>query len=228
MCKVLNIKEWDKVAILIDFDGTITTTDTNDKLMYKHMNDKVRELLPKELEMNYMKFMDALLDQVKITEEEYLKFILSEIDISPGFLQFYENIKSRNIPVAIVSGGFQNGIIPFLDKYGIRDVDIHANTLNFQDDNVTVTYYDDGDLECCDMGPCGNCKIQHYEKFKERGYKTIFIGDGMSDQAVARQAEIVFAKDGLEQYCIENEIEYIPWNTFEDINKIVFLDNQLI
>lgn len=226
--KVLNIKDWDKVAILIDFDGTITTADTNDKLMYNHMNDKIKELFSKEEEMNYIEFMDSAFAEVKIMEKDYLEFILNEIPISKGFVEFYKNIKSNNIPVAIVSGGFQNGIIPFLEKHGIRNVDIHANTLNFHDDNITVSYYDDGNLECCDMGPCGNCKIQHYEKLKEQGYKVIFIGDGVTDQSVAREADVVFAKDGLEVFCKENQIEYIPWNDFRDINKIVYLDNQLI
>ena len=225
---VLKVKEWDEVAILIDFDGTITTIDTNDQLLYKHMNNKIKELLAKEQEMNYVKFMNALLDEVNITEEEYLKFILSEIDISQGFVQFYENIKSRSIPVEIVSGGFYNGIIPFLNKYGITDVNVHANTLNFNDKNITITYHDGNNFQCCDMGPCGNCKIQHYDNLRDKGYKIIFIGDGMSDQALAKHAEIVFAKDELEQYCIDNDIEYIPWNDFRDINKIMFSDNQLI
>lgn len=78
------------------------------------------------------------------------------------------------------------------------------------------------------MGPCGNCKIQHYENLKEHGYKVIFIGDGMTDQAVASKADIVFAKDGLEQYCIANNIEYSPWDNFQDINKLLFVDNQLV
>ena len=226
--RMLKIKEWDKLAILIDFDGTITTTDTNDRLLYKHMNDNIKELLLKEEEMNYVDFMDSLLDQLRIREEDYLEFILSEISISKGFVEFYENIKAHSIPVEIVSGGFYNGILPFLAKHGIRDVEVHANTLNFDNDKISVTYHDGRNSQCCDMGPCGNCKIQHYEKYKEKGYRTIFIGDGISDQALAKHAEIVFAKDGLKEYCIENEIEYMPWNDFEDINKMVFLDNQLL
>lgn len=225
---MLKLKKEDKIALLIDFDGTITTTDTNDKLVYDHRNDKIKDLLSKEGEMNYIEFVDSVLDEVKITEEDYLKFILSEIGISKGFKEFYDNAIAGELPIAVVSGGFINGIIPFLEKFGIRDIDVYANSLSFDGENISVTYYDGDNMDCCDMGPCGNCKIQHYEKLKEQGYKVIFIGDGITDQSVARDADVVFAKDGLEIFCKENQIEYIPWNDFQDINKIIFIDNQLI
>lgn len=51
----------------------------------------------------------------------------------------------------------------------------------------------------------------------------IFIGDGVSDLPAAREADVLFAKRGLrlEQYCIENKIGYIPFDTFADIKKEV-------
>lgn len=225
---MLKLNKKDKIALLIDFDGTITTTDTNDKLVYNHRNDKIKELLSKETEMNYIEFVDSVLEEVKISEEDYLKFILTDIEISDGFKEFYENAKSHDLPIAVVSGGFHNGIIPFLEKFGIRDIDVFANSLSFNGDNITVTYYDGRNKNCCDMGPCGNCKIQHYQKLKNQGYKVIFIGDGISDQSVARGADVVFAKDGLEIYCKENNIHHIAWNDFQDINEIIFTNNQLI
>ena len=225
---MLSLKKEEKIALLVDFDGTITTTDTNDKLVYKHRNDKINDLLSKELDMEYIEFVDAVLDEVKITEEDYLKFILSEIGISQGFKEFYDIAIAQGLPIAIVSGGFHNGIRPFLEKFGIRDVEVYANSLNFDEDNITGTYYDGKNKDCCDMGPCGNCKIQHYEKLKDQGYKVIFIGDGITDQSLAREADVVFAKDGLEIFCKENQIKYIPWIDFRDINKIIFKDNQLI
>lgn len=225
---MLRLNGEERLAVLIDFDGTITTTDTNDKLVYNHMNDKIKDLLRQEADMNYIRFVDSIFDEIKITEEQYLEFILSEIGISKGFKEFYENNKALKIPMAVVSGGFNNGIIPFLNKFGITDIEVHANNLNFIEDSISVTYHDGRNQNCCDLGPCGNCKVKHYEKLKEKGYKVIFIGDGISDQSVAREADVVFAKDGLEIYCKENNIEYIPWENFQDINKIIFLDNQLI
>lgn len=60
---MLKLNKKDKIALLIDFDGTITTTDTNDKLVYNHRNDKIKELLSKETEMNYIEFVDSVLER---------------------------------------------------------------------------------------------------------------------------------------------------------------------
>ena len=47
----------------------------------------------------------------------------------------------------------------------------------------------------------------------------VFVGDGVSDLPAARQADVLFARRGLrlEEYCIENKIPYLPFDTFADI-----------
>lgn len=58
----------------------------------------------------------------------------------------------------------------------------------------------------------------------------IFIGDGVSDLAAAREADVLFARRGLrlEEFCIEHKIPHIPFDSFRDIQgeieKIVFED----
>lgn len=49
----------------------------------------------------------------------------------------------------------------------------------------------------------------------------VFIGDGVSDLAAAREADVLFARRGLrlEAYCREHKISYIPFDTFADIKK---------
>ena len=47
----------------------------------------------------------------------------------------------------------------------------------------------------------------------------VFIGDGVSDLPAAREADVLFARRGLrlEEYCVENKIAYLPFDTFADI-----------
>lgn len=212
------------LAILIDFDGTITTEDTNDKLVQVFSNEEIEKFMKEndEREMTYIGYMDKLFSKLRIREEEYLKFILNEIELSPGFIEFYNEAKKANIPIAIISGGFSNGIIPFFKKHGIDDVEVYANSLNFQGNIISLDFYHKRYPNCCHMGHCGNCKTIHINNFKERYEKVIFIGDGITDEPVASQADIVFAKDGLLAYCKEQDIEAIPWNDFFDIGNIVF------
>jgi len=51
----------------------------------------------------------------------------------------------------------------------------------------------------------------------------IFVGDGVSDLAAARECDVLFARRGLrlEEYCIENNLPHIPFDTFADIQKEV-------
>jgi 2-hydroxy-3-keto-5-methylthiopentenyl-1-phosphate phosphatase len=51
----------------------------------------------------------------------------------------------------------------------------------------------------------------------------VFIGDGVSDLAAAREADVLFARRGLrlEEYCIEHGIPYTPFDSFADVKKEV-------
>ena len=221
---MFKIDDLSKIAILVDFDGTITTEDTNTKLMEIHGNDKIRNLHEKyrNKEINLLTLIELQFKEVKLTEEEYLNFILNEFNITKGFVEFYNSLKQKNIPLAIVSGGFDNGIKPFLQKHGITDVELYANSFIFDEDNITVKFYDGGILDCCEFGPCGNCKIRRYEDFKKKNDIVIFIGDGFTDKHIAKKADVVFAKDSLLDYCKDEGIDCIPWEDFYDISNLLF------
>ena len=47
----------------------------------------------------------------------------------------------------------------------------------------------------------------------------VFVGDGVSDLAAAREADMLFARRGLrlEEYCRESKIPHVSFDTFKDI-----------
>lgn len=51
----------------------------------------------------------------------------------------------------------------------------------------------------------------------------VFIGDGVSDISAAREADIIFAKQGkdLEQWCMREGVEYIPWKDYGEILAVL-------
>lgn len=216
--------DFNDLAILVDFDGTITTEDTNDKMVKIYGNANVNKIKEdfREGKASFPKYFQSEMQEIRLTEDQYIKFLLEKIEISPGFLDFYEKAKERDIPLGIISGGFENGIIPYLKKHGIEDVDIFANKLVFQGNKAHIEFLHGQETMCCPRGPCGNCKIKHYFNYKEKKKNVIFIGDGVTDMPLAEVAEIVFAKDSLADYLDNKEIEYIPYEDFKDINKIIF------
>lgn len=221
MLKDINFK---KLAILVDFDGTITTEDTNDKMVSvygNHNTDKIKKDF-KEGKLTFPAYFQAEISELRLTEEEYINFLLKKIELSPGFLDFYKKIKERDIPLGIISGGFENGIVPFLEKHGIEDIEIFANRLVFEGDKAHIKFLHGEDTHCCDQGPCGNCKINHYYNYKEKREDIIFVGDGVTDMPLANVAEIVFAKDSLADYMDKKGIDYIDYEDFNDINRKIF------
>jgi 2-hydroxy-3-keto-5-methylthiopentenyl-1-phosphate phosphatase len=50
------------------------------------------------------------------------------------------------------------------------------------------------------------------------GYRVMYIGDGLSDISPAKQAQHIFARGELLDYCKQAELDYTP---FVDLNDVV-------
>lgn len=206
--------------ILCDFDGTITTFDTNTVLFdtfgdKNYINKLRRQYYSGQIDLKTLAIHEF--NHLKITEETYLNYIKNDVVLQRGFKTFYENLKKANIPIAVVSGGFINGIEAFFNENGIEGIPIYANRLIFNGDEIKVKFYGEENIK-----ENTDSKVQLYRKFKKEYDKVIFIGDGHTDVHVAKEADCLFAKDYLEEYCIENDIEYLKWEDFYDINDYLF------
>lgn len=216
------LKNYRDMAVLIDFDGTITDSDTNIKLFEEkstidlNLLDIDRDKGVKKL--TYVEKIQYVFDSIKITEDEYRDFILDNFTLTKGFKGFIEKLREKDIPVAIVSGGFRNAIDIFLREYGIENIPVYAHKLVFHNRDIEVDVYKDP-VNCCENGPCGNCKILRYKEFKEVRNNIVFIGDGFTDRWVSHKAEILFAKSMLADYCRDNDIDYFFWEDFTDIEN---------
>ena len=51
----------------------------------------------------------------------------------------------------------------------------------------------------------------------ERGRSIVFVGDGLSDRRAAPLALLVYAKDGLADWCDETGLAYVPFMTLADV-----------
>ncbi|MFW6116779.1 MAG: phosphoserine phosphatase, partial [bacterium] len=50
-----------------------------------------------------------------------------------------------------------------------------------------------------------------------RGYRVVFIGDGLSDVEVAGVADFLYAKERLLKHCREHDISAVPFRTLKDV-----------
>ncbi len=61
------------------------------------------------------------------------------------------------------------------------------------------------------------------ERLRVPEAEVVYIGDGYSDTCPAAKADLVFAKDVLYEYCREQGIPAVPFNSFQDILEFIVL-----
>jgi 2-hydroxy-3-keto-5-methylthiopentenyl-1-phosphate phosphatase len=71
----------------------------------------------------------------------------------------------------------------------------------------------------CDK--CGTCKKAQLLELGKKGYTTVYIGDGISDRCPAREADVLFARDGLLEYCRREGLQCFPYDDFGDVLSVL-------
>lgn len=213
----------EKTIILSDFDGTITTFDTNIRLFDKYGDEKIVKPTREKYysgELDLKALTKIQFKHLDMSEREYLDYILTDIRLSPGFESFYSMLQKKGIPFKIVSGGFSNGIEAFMKKHGFEEIPIYSNELIFNGKDIQVKYYDEEHFrDIIHSNSYIDCKVEIVNNYKKEYEHIVFVGDGSTDIYIADQVDVLFAKDYLAKYCDENNIDYIPWEDFYDMKR---------
>src|SRR5207244_6358052 len=72
--------------------------------------------------------------------------------------------------------------------------------------------------QTCGHG-CATCKPAVMRLLNTTNAQAIFVGDGLSDRYAVESADLVFAKDGLAEYCSANSIEHTPYQNLGDVSN---------
>lgn len=210
--------------VVADFDGTITSQDSN-ALLVERFGDRFNQWVEQQFiagQMGTREAMEKHFANLRLTKEQYRNFILREIGIDPGFGEFYNKLEKAGLPLAVVSGGYVNAIELVLGREGIKPAAILANRLEFAATGIKNRFYHQGPDCPMDFGPCGNCKASHVLRFKEQYRQVAYIGDGLTDRCGAEHADLVYAKGRLAAYCRERGLKYIPFADFYDVARHMF------
>lgn len=205
----------DKIVIC-DFDGTITKCDSLDMFLDKYAKSDWR-VFEKEWFAGNMgsrecikKQFDLLVDMDKKELDRFLK----SVEIDDYFLEFYTKAKAQNIKVVIVSDGFDLFIDNILKNHGITDLEVHTNHLEFVNGKFIMEFPNISN-DC--KKNSGTCKCKKVEAFKKDYKTTFYVGDGISDFCVCDKTDYLFAKRRLSIYCEQNDISFIPYDTFNEV-----------
>ncbi|ABN67610.1 predicted protein [Scheffersomyces stipitis CBS 6054] len=215
--------------VFTDWDGTVTLQDSND-----YLTDNLGFGKEKRAEINQhildgkQSFRDGFIDMLNsITTPfpECIDFLLKNVQLDPGFKDFYHWCESQGIPVIVVSSGMRPIIYSLLKRLvgqeAIDNIDIISNDVAINDETQewNIVYKDP-------QSSFGHDKSNSIKEYlSTHGYDAsntpllFYCGDGVSDISAAKETNLLFAKHGkdLIKYSIREGIPYTEFNSFAEI-----------
>ena len=207
-----------KTIIFSDFDGTVSRRDIGYNLFHHFSQGRNDKLVPL-WKSGDLSTRDCLLKEaamVHAAPDEIFRF-LDQFELNRGFEDFVRQCRSNDTDLIILSDGLDFYVKYILERFGLSDLPVVANIGRLENGGLTVTFpYDN---QSCVR--CGSCKGERIREYRERHPETaiVFIGDGYSDVCGVSEADLVFAKKDLEQYCVLHNIDHVEYDTFIDVSR---------
>jgi 2-hydroxy-3-keto-5-methylthiopentenyl-1-phosphate phosphatase len=207
--------------ILCDFDGTVSRTDTVNRLVREHVVDPSWRFHVKRYlrgEIGSRGVYEAAAGIMRMTRRQLEDFVAANAVLDEGFPEFLDWARSRNIEVKIVSDGFDATIHRLLESHAIRGIEVFANSLVVNETGTVTLSSPQSNPEC---GTCGTCKVQVIRSARSQFDRIILIGDGESDRHAASEADLVVALKDLFVYCARAGIPAIRADGFREIPRLL-------
>jgi 2,3-diketo-5-methylthio-1-phosphopentane phosphatase len=203
--------------VLVDFDGTIATDDTTDRLLERFAEPEWLAV-EDEWKAGLIGSRECLARQialVRATPEQYAEFVAG-IEIDPSFPTFVALCQSRGIGVTVVSDGLDRTVGAVLRRHGL-DLPFRANQLAWLGGDRWRLLFPYGRGDCRALA--GNCKCQFAKG--PPGTVRVVVGDGRSDFCVAEQAELVLAKSALAKHAAATGLPHFPIQSFAEATTLL-------
>lgn len=204
----------DKMLIQCDFDGTITEEDISFLILDAFADASWRKMLDqyREKKISVGCFNNRAFTMVKEDEPILIKFVKEGFKIRAGFREMIDYCREKGFRFVIVSNGLDFYIRTIMEAIGLGDIEVFAARACFGTDGIEARY----------IGPEGNelqdgFKEGYTRHFLNKGYRIVYIGNGVSDVPSARLAQHVFATGQLLDYYKARNLGCTPFNDFNDM-----------
>ena len=149
---------------------------------------------------------------VKADRQTLIDFVRKHTGIRPGFAELVDFCKKNRIEFFIISNGLDFYIDFILGSLGMNHIKVIAAKTEFDPAGMKVKY----------IGPDGNMIMDRFKEaytklYVDKGYRVIYIGNGLSDLPSARLAYRSFARDELIDCCKKANLTCIPFNDLNDV-----------
>jgi 2,3-diketo-5-methylthio-1-phosphopentane phosphatase len=206
------------IAVLLDYDGTISVRDVGDELMARFVPDQAAVLA---MDARYVAGdvgsreliawdMDMLPDDPALLRDE-----AARVPQDPGIVDLVALCRAHGMPVEVVSDGLGFYVDSNLARLGLHDVPIATNR-NLVHGGGTGVSFPFGHPVC---RVCGTCKRERVWWHQDAGRLVVFVGDGPSDRYAAWHADITFAKGSLRAWCESAGVDIQPWERLDEVTS---------
>jgi 2-hydroxy-3-keto-5-methylthiopentenyl-1-phosphate phosphatase len=150
---------------------------------------------------------------IKEDRQTLINFIKRTAQIRPGFHDLVAYCRREGIQFTIVSNGLDFYINEILTNIGVENIEVFAAQAQFAHGGIKVKYVgpDGAHLD-------GNFKETFTRLFLTKGYRVVYVGNGLSDLSPAEYANHVFARDELLNLCKQKGLKCNP---FADLNDVL-------
>jgi len=211
--------------IFCDFDGTITCDDVGD-ILFETFASPEYQLALKDWEagkISSRRNLERVCAAANVTVTQ-LEQLCDSQKIDPTFPELVEYCQTQGYPLIVVSDGLDFYIQRILEKHNLGFLEVRANHLYFIDGTRIAPKFPYWQHTC---GACANCKGYHLRRSRGQGNLTIYIGDGLSDRCAVKEADVLFAKNKLVEYCQEQQVQFFPYSNFKNVvQKLEELKNK--
>jgi 2-hydroxy-3-keto-5-methylthiopentenyl-1-phosphate phosphatase len=195
------------LPLVLDWDGTVTETDTLRLVIGRYGDPDVLRSLGSEIARSSVTLREVIVRQVETVRAslpEVVDWLVQTVSLRTGFAALVE----RHDPL-IVSAGFHELIDPLLERDGIR-ARVVANHVVADPAGWQARFPPAEPCAVCGE-PCKRAAVSGLHPFT-------FVGDGFSDRCVSLAAERVFARDGLAAWL---DAQGAPYATYDDLTDVL-------
>ena len=209
-------------VVFSDFDGTITQLDVTDVILERFAGAAWRAI-EEEWVQGRIGSRECLRRQMALVRASVqdLDALIDSIPVDPGFEDFYAWTEQAGVPFYVVSDGFDYVIRRLLRSCGVNGEllngsHLFSSSMRLEGGSLRVDFphWPAG----CEHG-CATCKPEVIRRVRGSQFPVVFIGDGLSDRFSVAEADLVFARDKLLDYCARNDLECRPFSDFSDIRR---------
>ena len=216
------------LLIAVDFDGTITLRDTLHVIVDAHGRPGLWDQIEPALRSGEITVEEAMQTQfttVTAAHDDVVALVREQAGTRPGFADLVAFAEAGGHRLVVMSAGFRCVIDEVLGDLGLKHLEVVANDAIFTTGGCTLVWGDHrGDA--CEI--CGRRCKRHAIRERHADERLIYVGDGISDRCASLLADQIFARDGLAEWLVQEDVPFVPYEDFHDVIRVLRTDPAVV